>query len=116
MFTIMVEVPLRTAQATPPLSKLAHEGSPKPVAVPVETKLPQAAQAEGTICRQASKIRKAEIFFMFMDFSYGICPIENEPAKTGRGLRGPQRFGVARGKMQQRLRNASLPLAGCQHI
>jgi hypothetical protein len=59
------EVPLRTAQATFPFEIAAQEGLPKPVAVPVEMKLPQLAQESGASPRQTDKsVRRTAIPFM----------------------------------------------------
>src|SRR5215469_1924592 len=47
-FTMSWEPPLRTAQATSSVEAKAQDGLPIAVAAPVETKLPQVAEARGT--------------------------------------------------------------------
>jgi hypothetical protein len=62
---MMADVPLRTAHATFPVETGAQDGLPKPVAVPVEMKLPQAAQERGANPRQTDKsTRRTAIDFM----------------------------------------------------
>lgn len=45
--TMSTALPLRTAHTTEPEATWAHDGFPMPVPVPVETKLPQVADAAG---------------------------------------------------------------------
>jgi hypothetical protein len=57
-FTMMADAKFRTAHATRPVEACAQDGLPMPVAVPVDTKLPQLADAEGANPRQAYKNSK----------------------------------------------------------
>jgi hypothetical protein len=62
---MMTDLPLRTAHATCPVETGAQDGLPTPVALPVEMKPPQVADAAGAISRQADNdSRHAEIFFI----------------------------------------------------
>src|SRR5580704_16069825 len=58
--------PLRTAQATRPAETGAQDGLPTPLAVPVDTKLPQLAHAEGANTRAACKNSK-QTMIRFID-------------------------------------------------
>jgi hypothetical protein len=60
----MTDLPLRTAHATCPVETGAQDGFPIPLALPVETKLPQLALAAGAINRQADSTRFIAIFFI----------------------------------------------------
>jgi hypothetical protein len=55
-FTIIALFPLRTAHTALPLETKAQEGFPKPVAFPVEMKLPQEAHADWHDASPAHKI------------------------------------------------------------
>jgi hypothetical protein len=62
---MMLDLLLRTAHTTSPEETWAQDGLPIAVVVPVEMKLPQAAQAEGDSDRQtANGSKKTEIRFM----------------------------------------------------
>jgi len=52
---MMADAEFRTAHTTCPLETGAQDGFPIPVAVPVDTKLPQLAQAEGVNTKEACK-------------------------------------------------------------
>jgi len=62
--TMMTDLPHRTAHATCPVETGAQDGLPIPVALPVEMKPPQVADAAGAISRQADNDnRRVAIFF-----------------------------------------------------
>jgi hypothetical protein len=73
--TMMTDLPLRTAHATCPAETGAQDGLPIPVAVPVEMKPPQVADAAGAISRQAENdSRHAAIFFIVSSLRWlGLC-------------------------------------------
>jgi hypothetical protein len=63
--TMMTDLPLRTAHATCPVETGAQDGLPIPVALPVEMKPPQVADAAGAISGQAdTDSRQVAIFFV----------------------------------------------------
>ena len=72
---MMTDLPLRTAHAMCPVETGAQDGLPTPVALPVEMKPPQVADAAGAISRQADNdSRHAAIFFIVSSLRWlGLC-------------------------------------------
>jgi hypothetical protein len=69
--TMTAAFPLRIAHTTCPLDTSAQDGFPMPFAVPVDTKLPQLAQAEGANIRGAYKNnRQVTIRFIEVPLSF----------------------------------------------
>jgi hypothetical protein len=73
---MMTDLPLRTAHATGPVETGAQDGLPIPVALPVEMKPPQVADAAGAISRQAdNSSRHAAIFFIVLAQAVGFMSV-----------------------------------------
>jgi hypothetical protein len=81
--TIIALFPLRTAHTALPLETKAQEGLPTPVALPVEVKFPQEAQAEGQDASPKHISRYIAVrfisFFLVVENGGFSCPCRPSP-------------------------------------